>query len=189
MTTAISKPITIRVSALPRFYANLAQALAQAGINGSQLDEICSACLKVSCTRCDIHLTHAEIEQVSLAEDASQLSHPKLKRLRLGYCARDGCESDDYQIQLAASPNVDWDAIVTKANDLLSVQQAAEKETVRSQKAEQRKHQAKRNVLALLILAVAILLMFVWRNGRLPFVKKTPKYQIDPASTSPAPRR
>ena len=165
------------------------QALSQAGINGSQLDEVCSANLRVSCTRCDIHLSQAEIEQVSLAEDASQLSHPKLKRLWLGYCAREGCESDDFKIQLAAHPSVDWDTIVTKANELMAAQQAAEKESARHRKAQKLKHQAKRNVLALLILAVALVLIFVWRNGRLPFVKKTPKYQIDPASTTSPPRR
>jgi hypothetical protein len=183
------KTIPIRVAGLALFYANLARALTDAGITGRRLNEILASHLRVSCARCDIHLTTEEIEQVSLVEETTQLSHPKLKRLRLGYCARAGCESDNYQIQLEAYPGVDWETVVAKANDLVSAQKAAEKAAVQRQARQKQTQRTKRAMLALLAVAACFLLLFVWRHGRLPFVKKPHKYQIDPASVSPGPRR
>jgi hypothetical protein len=189
LTSAGTKFIPIRINGLAVFYANLARALTETGITGPQLNEILSTRLRVSCVRCDIHLTTDEIEQVSLVNDTTQLSHPKLKRLRLGYCAREGCESDDYQIQLEACPGVDWETIAAKANELVSTQKVAEEEAVRRQARHNQIQRTKRAVLAVLTVAVCFLLLFVWRNGRLPFVKKPHKYQIDPASVAPRPQR
>jgi hypothetical protein len=177
------------VERLAPIYANLARALTETGISGSQLNEILTTRLKARCVKCDIQLASDEIEQVSLVEDPTQLSHPKLKRLRLGYCAREGCESDDYQIQLESCPGVDWDIIAAKANDLMSAQKAAEQEAVRRQERQKQIQRTKRAILALLTGAACLLLLFVWRQGRLPFVKKPHKYQIDPASVNPGPRR
>ena len=189
MASPTPKTIPIRVAGLALFYANLARALTETGITGRRLSEILSTRLQVSCVRCDIHLTTEEIEQVSLLEDTAQPSHPKLKRLRLGYCAREGCESEDYRIRLDAHPGVDWDSIAAKANDLILAQQADAKAEEQHQIRQKQKQQTKRVALGLSALIVCILLLFVWRNGRLPFVKKPNKYQIDPASVTPRPQR
>jgi hypothetical protein len=183
------KAIPIRAESLARYYANLARALTETGISGSQLNEIFSTRLRARCVKCSIELTSAEIEQVSLVEDTTQLSHPKLKRLRLGYCAREGCESDDYRIQLEAYPGVDWESIAAKANDLILAQNAAAQEEVQHQTKQKRNQRTKRAALGLLLIVFALLLLFVWRHGRLPFVKKPHKYEIDPASVSPRPGR
>ena len=170
-------------------YANLARALSETGVSGSQLNEIFSTSLRARCVKCDIQIASDEIEQVSLVEDTTQLSHPKLKRLRLGYCAREGCESDDYLIHLDAYPGVDWEIITAKANDLMSAQRAAAKEAARRKARQKQIQRTKRAVLGLMAVAICLLLLFVWRHGRLPFVKKPHKYQIDPASVSPQPKR
>lgn len=189
MASSTPKLIPIQITSLALFYTNLARALAETGISGSQLNEILTTRLKARCVKCDIQLASVEIEQVSLVEDPTQLSHPKLKRLRLGYCARDGCESDDYQIQLDAFPGVDWETIEAKANALMSAQQVAARDEAACLLRRQCYRRTKRAVLSLLAVAVGVLLLFVWRHGRLPFVKKTPKYQIDPASVNEPLRR
>lgn len=189
LTSPAPKTSQIRVDGLVSFYPNLARALTESGISGSQLNEILTTRLKARCVKCDIQLASDEIEQVSLVEDPTQLLHPKLKRLRLGYFARAGCESDEYQIQLQAYPGVDWNIIVAKANVLLGVQKNVAKEEAERQKRRKQNQQTKRAALGLMAVAICFLLLFVWRNGRLPFVKKPHKYQIDPASVSPRPQR
>jgi hypothetical protein len=184
-----SKSISLRVENLARYYANLARALTETGISGSQLNEILSTRLQARCVQCDIPITSDEIEQVSLVEDPTQLSHPKLKRLRLGDCARDCCASRDYRILLEACPGVDWETIAAKAGDLMAAEQAATKEAERRRIKEAQYQRRRRAALGLLILTFAFLLLFVMRNGRLPFVKKPHKYEIDPASVGHQPGR
>lgn len=189
MTSLPPKIILIQIESLSAFYLNLARALTETGISGSQLNEILTTRLQARCVRCEIQVTSAEIEQIALVENLNPISPPKLKRLRLGYCARDGCESDTYQIHLEAYPGVDWEVITTKANNLILTQKAAAKGEQQRQVRQRRNQQTKRAALGLLTLAISFLLLFFWRHGRLPFVKKPHKYQIDPALVRPGPQR
>ena len=189
LASATPKTIQLRVEDLARHHANLARALAETGISGGQLNEILSTRLQARCGKCAIQISSNEIEQVSLAEDTAQLEHPKLKRLRAGNCARDGCESADYEIHLAACPNVDWEIIAAKTADLMSTEQASAKEEERRRIKQARTQRTKRAALGLVIVVACFLLLFVLRHGRLPFVKKPHKYEIDPASVSRLPGR
>lgn len=167
---------------------NLVRTLTATGI-GSHLGEILSTHLYARCEKCDIQVTSDEIEQVSLAEDATKLSHPKLKRLRLGCCAREGCEAVAYRIYLEACPGVDWEIIAVRTNELMSAEEAEAKEEAGRQTRQQRLQRTKRAALGLLIVVFSFLLLFAWRHGRLPFVKKPHKYEIDPASVGRGPQR
>ena len=189
MASSTPKIISLRVENLVRYHANLARALAESGINGAQLNEILTTRLQARCGKCEIQISNDEIEQVSLAEDTKQLAHPKLKRLRAGNCARDGCESADFEIHLAACPGVDWEIIATKAGDLMSAEQGSAKEEAHRRMKQARTQRTKRAALGLVIAVACFLLAFVLRHGRLPFVKKAHKYEIDPASVSRLPGR
>ncbi len=189
METFASKTVLIRVESLARYYASLGRTLAQTGVSGNQLNDILSSCLEARCVNCEIPISGVEIEQISLIEDTTHLSHPKLKRLRLGYCAREGCESYEYAIHLSTSPGVDWDEIAAKTNDLMSAEKIAAKEVDRRRIRKARNQHRMRIGGGLFILIVLFALFFFFRNGRLPFVKKTHKYEVDPASIwTPPPR-
>jgi hypothetical protein len=177
------------VEDLVRFQASLACALSEAGISGSQLNQIFSTRLRAECAECGIQITGDEIVHVAVAEEATELPHPKLKRLRLGYCAREGCESYDYRIHLEDHPGVDWTTVTEKAHQLeLAAKAAASEEEKR--RARQKQNQRTKRVVAGLSVVIALLLVsFLTRHGRLPFTKKPHKYEIDPASVRQPPSR
>jgi hypothetical protein len=171
------------------FQASLARALSETGISGGQLNEIFSARMRAECPECGIQITGDEIVQISVTEEATELLHPKLKRLRLGYCAREGCESYDYRIHLEDHPGVDWTAVTEKAHQLELATKAAASEEEKRQARQKRNHRTKRVVAGLFIVIALLLGSFVTRHGRMPFTKKPHKYEIDPASVRQLPPR
>jgi len=177
------------VEDLGHFHASLARALSEAGLGGPRLNEIFSTCLRVECARCAMQITNDEIEQMSLSEDSRQPLQPKLQRLRLGYCARGGCESYFYAVHMENHPDVDWEAIAEKAGNLLAATKPTAGKKERRQPIRKRHQQTMRFAAGLLIIAVLLLSWFVARHGRLPLTTKKHKYEIDPASVSRPPWR
>lgn len=188
MVSSTPIDIPIRIEDLAGYYINLASTLTETGINGNQLNQIVTSSLHTSCSRCNISLTGEEVQQLTLVDDAAQLSHPKLKRLRLGYCAREGCESADYRIHLEPFTGVDWEALIVKANQLISSQKAAATDAQRRQVRQKKIQRSKRFAFGVFLCILTVLLLFYWWNGRLPFIMKARKYQVDPASVTRFPR-
>ena len=120
---------------------------------------------------------------IAVTDEEAKLPHPKLERLRLGYCARDGCESDYYTISFEECPGVDWGIVAEQARQLVTATETATKEQARRTAIRRRYQAIMRVVLGLIIVGSLLLCRFVLSHGRLPFVKKPAKYQIDPAST------
>jgi len=183
------KTIQIRVENLVRFHASLARALSETGISGGQLNEIFSTYLRAECAKCGIKITGDEIVHVGVAEEATELPHPKLKRLRLGYCAREGCESYDYYIHLEDHPGVDWAKVSEKAHQLATAMKAEASQDEKRQARQKRNRRRTRVVAGLFIVIALLLVSFLTRHGRLPFTKKPHKYEIDPASVRQQPPR
>jgi len=123
------------------------------------------------------------------AEECAQLPRPKLQRLRLGYCAREGCESYFYAVHLEDHSDVDWEAVAEKASNLVTAMKAAAAQEERRQRNRKRPQRMMRFALAFLIMVVLIFSWFVIQHGGLPFGKKAYKYEIDPASAGPTPGR
>jgi len=177
------------VEDLVRLQASLARALGETGISGGQLNEIFSTRLRAECAECGIQITGDEIVHVAVAEESTELPHPKLKRLRLGYCAREGCDSYYYRIHLEDHPGVDWTTVTEKAHQWNLAAKAAASEEEKRRVCQKRNQQTKRVVAGLFIVIALLLISFATRHGRLPFTKKPHKYEIDPASVrQPTPR-
>ena len=174
---------------LVRFQASLVRALTETGISGGQLNQIFSTRLRAECAECGIQITGDEMVNAAVTEDTTELSHPKLKRLRLGYCAREGCESYDYRIHFEDHPGVDWATVTEKAHQLELATKAAASEEGKRQARQKRNQRTKRVVAGLFIVIALLLVSFVTRHGRLPFTKKPHKYEIDPASVRQLPPR
>jgi hypothetical protein len=172
------------VEQLVRYHAGLARVLGEFGFDSSQLNEIFLTRLQTQCDRCGIHVTSNELTSVAVADNEAKLPHPKLERLRLGYCAREGCESDYYTIQFEDYPGVDWGIVAAKTSEWLAATDVAAKEQARRTAIRRRNRTIMRVALGLVIVCSLLLLRFVVQHGHLPFAKKPSKYQVDPASTS-----
>jgi hypothetical protein len=173
----------IRLENLVRLHAALASSLSETGINSCQLNEIFSTHVRAECVKCGMHITGDQIGQIAVLEEDASLSCPKLKRLRLGYCAREGCESYYYAFHLQAHPNIDWAAVIEKAHRFaIALEKVAQQEQKQQRKWKQ--NWLRNRVAWAMISIVAILLFrFVMVHGHLPFTDKPQKYKIDPAST------
>jgi len=179
-----SNTVQVRIENLVRFHTSLARALGLSGIGGGQLNEIFSTRLHAECVLCGIKVSGEEIGLVAVTAEETQLPHPKLERLRLGYCAREGCESFFYAIYLDDWPGVDWKSATDQANNLIIADKNAAEQEKQRQASRQRNRRMTRVALGVLAIGLLIVLRFLVQHDRLPFVKKPPKYQIDPASVS-----
>lgn len=110
----------IDLKQLPRYYAPLAQALTEAGVPSSQLDDIFASAIRARCLECGIDLTGADLGEVARAEETVTLASPKLDRLRLGYCARNRCECRYYVLRFNPVPVVNWAQTLARADALLA---------------------------------------------------------------------
>ena len=165
------------------YLTGLARVLAESGLSGSQLNEVFATNLRVHCTRCSIHVTGDELMSVAVADKETNLPHPKLERLRLGYCAREGCESDFYTIRFEGYAGVDWAVISDKTFEWLATSDTAKQEEIRRTALRRRNRAIVRVVLGVIVVCSLLLCRFALSHGRLPFVVKPSKYQVDPAST------
>ena len=168
----------VRADSLVRYYDSLARVLLESGLSGGRLSEVLSHGLRFECVQCHIKVSAEELQQLALSDAPGDSLHPKLQRLRLGYCAREGCESYFYEVHLENHPDVDWEAVAVKAQALLAASNAAA-----GHAPEQRKP---RRLTMYAGLGLLILIAFAWlMHGRFPFGAKPHKYEIDPASAAP----
>ena len=189
MKTPTSKTVQVRIEDLPRHYANLARTLSEAGLNSLQLSEVLAMRLQTSCLKCGIQISSEELEQMAVLGEATELTHAKLKRLRLGYCAREGCESAVYSIHLDDCPGLDWEVILEKVDELGVKARAKARQDQRREGSRRRRQRMLRIMAGVGIAMILYLLQFIWSHGHLPFVKKTHTYKVDPGSMPPLPSR
>jgi hypothetical protein len=152
--------------------------LLESGLSGARLNEILSQSLRVECVQCGIQVSAEELQQLAVSDSPSGEVHPKLQRLRLGYCARQGCDSYYYEVHLENHPEVDWESVVRKAGNLLTDSKSAA--------GREHEHQKPRRLALFAGLGLLVLVAFAWLiHAHLLFAAKPHKYEIDPASMAP----
>lgn len=186
MTEAVS---TVREAPLPElqsFCRALAQALSQAGLEAGEVAVAFRVGLDAECTRCGIRVWGEELFALWRPPSAEH-SSAKVGRLRLGYCARDGCQSAVYRLTLWNSPTLDWRVVMPKAE---AMQQGQEEKTAPQAAlcpqvpAPAIFRRAARSGLAYRVavaLAVGALLFLVWqwrRGGRIPILREPEHFRV-----------
>jgi hypothetical protein len=178
----MSTVVQVRLESRGVFFIKVAVVVGELGFNGSRLNKIFSTSVRAECPRCGIEVTAEEIGQIAITEDYKQLPHPKLQRLRLGCCAREGCDSCFYAVHLENQQGVNWEIVEEKALSLLAAKSAAAQEAQQREKNRERRLRLLRNALASLIGLVLVLAWFMAQHNRLPFARQHHKYRVDPAS-------
>lgn len=181
MGTTSTKSATIPIENLGLFHSGLAASFFRVE-SSSDLFIKESTFIRFRCDVCDITVTWQEVERVALAEDSLALPEPKLKRLKAGCCAREGCNANTYMVLLPAVSNLDWKRIAADAIAMMHQQKSIAANQYNHLVTIRKRKLIIRNLLALAILLLFSLGAFYWKNSRLPFVKKAPKYRIDPES-------
>src|SRR5688572_16421702 len=69
--------------------------------------------LSAECVQCSISVPGSDLQKLPRPE----FSDPKLDRLRSGYCARNGCDSNFYRVIRAPHPQIDWPKLLNPARE------------------------------------------------------------------------
>src|SRR5688500_16037766 len=104
--------------------AEFGRSLAQTISTQPEADRLRAAidqALSAECVQCGIRLSGSEL--LKFAEDTSDDS--RVERLRIGYCARNGCDSLFYRVTCAPHPQIDWPGLLDPTHELTADERAA----------------------------------------------------------------
>lgn len=164
---------------LEPFCRGLTSSLAQSGLSAEEAAAAWRVGVSAECVQCGIRLFGEELYALSQPPSPTYAS-PKIGRLRLGDCAREGCNSYYYRLMFYPQPKVDWPKILGSIK------------TEENPPAEERPHipkslllQAralgllKRRVwLALGIIVLLLVARQVYRGGSIPLVREPENFRI-----------
>ncbi len=105
----MSRPaeLQLRLDTLPGFYPAIVRALGEANEDAARIQELTHLHLRVTCLGCKTRFNADDLAALAFAPDPAQPDSPALKRLRLGYCPRESCNSR-FCIATADSGIVAW---------------------------------------------------------------------------------
>jgi len=172
-----------KLEALADFVADLAEACRRCDSTDLKVFDKVSEALSAECPRCGIRVSGAELLAISTsAEDPSV--HPKVKRMRLGYCARDGCESLMYRLQFGHVPNLDWNAVLSQMEAAKNHRVTLAAAEAAAKRADKRKFAWRPLVRVAIALGIMLFLLIIrqwYVGGRIPILREPENFRVDPA--------
>lgn len=180
MSAAADRNMQVPPDGLVPFYHALAKALLECGCQ--QVEEVVSQQVVAECVQCQLQLVGGEWRHLAVPDAATDAANPKLKRLRLGYCGRTGCESSYYTIKLGDGAKVDWSKVMDKMS-FRSVAAPATEESSAPTPMALKPSPSNRWKNAVAVALFVLVLLFCWRyflGGKIPLLDSKPKYQVDP---------
>src|SRR5215831_3114284 len=158
------------IERLERVVFALAEACRKYGAAQEKTRAALSAGLTAECVVCGLRVTGEEL--LALAHLPSSLeTSGRIKWLRLGCCARNGCDSRAYTLKFHNHPGIDWPEFFSKM-DAVHTEEAAAPETKSESEPETPPANRRRALQIALAIAIAILLFMIhqkYRGGRIPF--------------------
>jgi hypothetical protein len=183
---AANGPVT-REERLPKL-EGLCQALearfALAGLAPEQSLEIWRQGVAAECVRCGIHIYGEELYALS-QPPSEKYASAKLGRLRLGDCARQGCNSYTYRLTFYPCAALDWQALLAS---LASQEAEAGKQNGGESVARQgwrllaQSPSVRRAALGLVLIVLLLAVRQWYIGGRIPLLREPEKFQAAPES-------
>jgi hypothetical protein len=158
----------------------------------AELLQIWELYVSAECPGCGIRICGKELRALALAPCA-ELASEKTGRMRLGYCARCGCEAWHYSVQFCSHEGIDWPQLLEKAEK--PGEDAGTSNRVRHRPWFTRLGSpafgyTARGAATLGLLLVLWLARELYLGGRIPFLREPEKFKIETRSfdnTWPAP--
>ncbi len=183
--TAIVRQEEIRK--LEGFCRALAEALRRGGLGPENVVAAWRAGVAAECTRCGISVSGDELFALSQPPAAEHAS-AKIGRLRLGDCARNGCESYHYQLTFKLHGQPDWAALLLQGEAIRQEQEhpaGGDGVHRRADSSLARLLWTSRRARRLWIALAAFLLLMLVRQwylgGRIPLIREPEDFRVDPA--------
>ena len=188
MNSPAPKPahtLQIAPEKLAGLYYSVASNLARTGLPPERRKKILAENITAVCVSCGLRLGGEELALLGPGQADPEPSRPKLERLRLGYCGRNGCESRLYDVHFTEHAPIDWNLMVEPVE-----RPAAPQETTPAPDASRPggTRSSKRVLRLVLVLAALFALVYVtliYTEGRIPLVQPKHHYTVDPHSARP----
>ena len=136
--------------------------------------------------------TGDELGKLTVTEgEGSPHLPPKLERLRLGFCPRNGCEARFYLVRLAPLPRADAAKVLARADEILRGRRRTSLPRVPLGIPGTRRQIRRLAAVAtatLLVCFVAYRLVY-FGSQPIPFVKPASPFQVDPGTIDAPARR
>lgn len=185
MTESCKLSRQVHLQELGRFTQTLLQALRLRGLTEEALTDLLTNSVVIQCHQCGFQPTAGGLLDLAAGISSSPKASAEATRLSQGYCARSGCDSYYYDVNLREHPDFEWLDILVGAQQIDRTDRERERATHLAAQA------AKRSLLKRLDLrlgtgaAVVTGLLLLWQwyiGGRIPFVREPEPFEIDPAS-------
>ncbi|MBL9134787.1 MAG: hypothetical protein JNK85_02915 [Verrucomicrobiales bacterium] len=149
--------------------------------------------LEAECEVCGMRVTGEDLAR--LAKPVPNLPEsPKVARLRLGYCARQGCDSYYYRLRFQPVSSVDWTVLLDGTGDSAVAPTPPREVEQPSDRLKAAAMDSVRRVLPRIAIGVLVIgaLLFVrhWRRGgTVPLIREPEKFQVEVPPTGVSPNR
>ena len=162
---------------LEPFCRSLLEALRRHGVESDKALELLRVAATGECVRCGQKISGEELFALSQSP-TPEFASAKLGRLRLGDCARSGCNSYFYRLTFQPRPPLDWAALVAEAETIGQEAPTADLSWLRAVEVWMQLATVKRAITAIVILVLFIALRQWYFGGSIPIVHQPEKFQI-----------
>jgi hypothetical protein len=163
------------IQAMAEFSRTLAQTVATLP-DADKLRAAMDQALTAECVQCGIVLSGSEL--LKIADESTD--DAKVQRLRIGYCARNGCASLFYRVNCAPHPDLNWPALLQPAHELSVEEKAAAELAAKKQAAAKKRSKALfRTSVAFVILLIVFAIRQIYIGGSIPFIREPEKFRVD----------
>lgn len=187
--TAALTQLRLPVADLPRAHEALAYSFGEAGLGGQELHGLFASGVRAVCVGCGLVVSGTEMGEldVNAGGERERSLSPKMERLRLGYCPRNGCEARFFNLEITAPGRFDRGAVLARVRDRLGggpspLRKLTPVISPSTRKATQRLAII---VLATLFVAFVVYRITFYRSQPIPFVQPKSPFTVNPASMDP----
>lgn len=183
------------VGVLPSLAGILTRGLVDLGLEPARAEAAVRDGVSAECVLCGMRVSGPELLALatSPASPASPAAAaPKLDRLRLGYCARSGCDSHFYRVRLEPLDGVPWPRLMPEGR--FSPEEPVEAPDEAQQEREVRhraglRRLAVRSAASLGVLGLLLLARHVYLGGTIPYLREGERFRVDvyPDAAAPSP--
>lgn len=164
---------------LERFCQRLGSSLAESGLTPEECEAAWRVGVSAECVQCGIRLYGEELYALSQPPSPAHAS-PKIGRLRLGDCAREGCNSYYYRLTFYPHAKVDWQKMF---DDINAEENSGPEERPHPWKALIRHAHVlgfsnRRLWLALGIIVLLLVARQFYRGGSIPLVREPENFRV-----------
>jgi hypothetical protein len=159
--------------------AEFSRSLAQTISKQPEPDRLRAAidqALTAECVQCGIRLSGSEL--LKFEEETSDDS--RVERLRIGYCARNGCASLFYRVMYAPHPQLDWPALLNPTFELSAEERVAAEILAKKRAASRARNKTLfRAGVAVAVLLIVFAIRQIYMGGSIPFIRQPENFKVD----------